>query len=628
VKRPLVWVTAAALASKGLVLAALHDHPLLRPEAGLDTGAYVSLARTIASGDLLLRSLPEPFFVSPLYAYFLALVLAVTGSLLACQVVQVLLGAAAVWLAGDAARRLFGPPAAVPAALLLALTGVVTFHEVLLLQAALDAFLTAAALWALARALAEGERPRAFCVAGLLLGLLALNRPNALPWAAVVVGLLVVIKPRSPRAAAAFALGAALGIAPAALRNLVVSGEPVLISSHGGLNLLIGNGPEAAGVYRLLDGITPAIEGQSADARRVAEKEEGRALSTREVSSHFARRAFGWIASQPGQAARLFARKLWYTLSNDEAPLNFSYPWYRVRTLALWPLLVGPWLLVPLGAVGLVFGLRGASTLPVGRFALWASFAPCYVLLVAAFFVATRYRIPLLVALAIAAGGAVPLLGDRPRRVLAAAVAVPLLALTLWPTRLDDGSAEEETQWILHLVASGESKEAWQRTEGLAGKAPLPGVLWFRLGQALGASGRLDDGLAALERSLAIDARQPAIEKALGSALAAKGNELLQAGQATAAVAPLARAASLIPLDGEVRQSYGLALAMAGKKAEAEAQLAEAVRLLPSSAPARVNLAALLAEKGDLARARELAREALAMQPGYAKAAALLEALK
>jgi tetratricopeptide (TPR) repeat protein len=597
----LLAVTAGALAIRGAVAVALDGHPLLRPEGGLDTDVYVDLARRVAGGDLLLRWAPEPFFVSPLYVYFAALVLFVSGgSLSAIAAVQALLGAAAVWLTGDAARRLYGDAAALPAALLLALTGVVVFHEAILLQAALDPFLAALALWLLARALGSDRVP-AFLLAGLSLGLFALNRPNVLPWAGVAALLLLFSRGlrNGGRLASALLLGAAIGVCPALLRNLAVAGEPVLVSSHGGLNFLVGNGPGANGVYRLLDGITPNIAGQSADAKRMAEAKAGRPLTARETSAHFAEKAWSWIASEPGAAARLFARKVWYVLSGDEAPLNSSYPWYRRESAFLKLLVVGPWLVVPLGAAGLALGLVGGSLLRRRDFAVWASFAPAYVLLVAAFFVATRYRLPLNVALAAAGGGAVAILVESFRKrefrrpLLAAAVAIPMAAAALWPTGLYDAAADEETLWVLHLIDTGDAAEAGRRLDALSRVHPLPGIMWFRAGQAWASAGKIDEAIASLERSLQIDSGQPETAKVLAIA----------------------------------HEKRGVARVLAGDMAGAVADLEEAVRLAPEAAPARLNLAAVLAEKGETARARSEAREALRLQPGYDKAEALLRAL-
>ena len=599
----LLLAAVLALAARGAVLAAFAGHPLLRPKGGLDTGVYVDLARRIAAGDVFLRSLPSPFFVSPLYAWFLGAVFALSGgSLLAAQIIQIILGAVAVWLAGDMAQRAFGERAAVPAAALLAFSGVVAFHEAVLIQAALDPFLTALTLWLLYRALEERPAFGRFLLAGLALGLFALNRPNVLPWAAVVVAGLVASRGLRSGSflAASFLLGAGLAIAPASLRNAVVGGEPVLISSHGGLNLLIGNGPGADGTYRWLDGITPAIAGQASDARKVAEAEAGHALSTRAVSAHFARKAWAWMTADPAAALRLLLRKLWYVFSGDEAPLNFSYPWYRQKSLALRLLAVGPGLLVPLGGAGLALLLVYGGRLPRKDLLVWASFTPAYALLVALFFVATRYRIPLFVPLSVLGGGAIVALIDAVRLrqtrelLLAASVALPLGALAFWPTGLYDGAADEETEWILHLIQTGEAAEAAQRVTILSTTHPEPAVFWSRVSQALGAAGRLSEAISASERALAPDPQRTDARKALA----------------------------------ELHQRRGLSRMLAGDIEPALADLEAAAALDPMDPVARLNLAAVLAQRGDTRRARALAAEALALRPGYEKAQALLRALE
>ena len=60
-----------------------------------------------------------------------------------------------------------------------ALTGLFTFNEILLLQSAVDPFLSALAIWTLARAFDRG-RAVSFFGAGVSLGLLVVNRPNSL----------------------------------------------------------------------------------------------------------------------------------------------------------------------------------------------------------------------------------------------------------------------------------------------------------------------------------------------------------------------------------------------------------------------------------------------------------------
>ena len=145
----------------------LKDHPLLQVDAGLDTSVYLALASQVVSGNVALG--PGLYFVSPLYIYFTATILAITDSLTAVRVIQAMLGTAAVALIFITAREWFGRSAAWTAATLAAVTGLFTFYETLLLQAALDPFLTAAFLCALTFALTRASG-RWFILAGVVLG--------------------------------------------------------------------------------------------------------------------------------------------------------------------------------------------------------------------------------------------------------------------------------------------------------------------------------------------------------------------------------------------------------------------------------------------------------------------------
>src|SRR5688500_2091678 len=55
--------------------------------------------------------------------------------------------------------------------------------------------------------------------------------------------------------------GVLIGIAPVAVRNVVVADQWSLVSSHGGLNFYMGNSETATGFYNQIPGITPDIKG-------------------------------------------------------------------------------------------------------------------------------------------------------------------------------------------------------------------------------------------------------------------------------------------------------------------------------------------------------------------------------
>jgi tetratricopeptide (TPR) repeat protein len=447
---------------------------------------------------------------------------------------------------------------------LAAATGVFTFNEVLLLQSAVDPFLTALPSYLLARALVM-ERLARFAAAGLVLGVFVTNRPNALAWAAVLVVLLAVV-PLSRKTllrAAMLVAGLLVALGPVAVRNRVVSGEWILVSSHGGLNFYIGNNADADGTYHSVPGIAPDIEGQVRDARTVAETAAGRPRRASEVSRYFYRRAWDWIALHPGAALRLFLRKLAYCFNAVDLSLNYSYAYYsRDEATLLRVLVVGPWLLVPLGFVGLVAVPRRTG----GRgFWIWAAFVPVYAISVAAFFVSGRYRLPLLVPLCVGAGAAVVWLVDaararRARKLLLAAAALIILGVGAnWNWRLDDGRSEERMQMIVRLVDAG----------------------------------RFADARVILEGALRAEPARSEIRQALA----------------------------------RVHEAEGVAASRAGRHAEGVEDLERAVQLDPESASAHLNLAVAYAQLGRYGEARTHAEQALRLRPDYPQAQGLLDAL-
>jgi hypothetical protein len=225
---------AAVFAAKLIVVLQLRNHPLLQPDTGLDTTVYTQLAAQVVAGNWSLG--PGLYFVSPLYIYFLAAVLGVTHSFTAARVLQILLGTAAVGCIFAAAREWFGPRAGWLAATLAALTGLFTFHEVLLLQAALDPFLTSASLAALAVAL-NRRSPVWFVAAGFAFGVQSMNRPNVLVPALAIVVLAAVHYGLAGRGLAAggilrrlrpallMAGGFVLALVPLTVRNVAVAGN-------------------------------------------------------------------------------------------------------------------------------------------------------------------------------------------------------------------------------------------------------------------------------------------------------------------------------------------------------------------------------------------------------------------
>ena len=494
---------AAAFVFKLVVLLQLTGHPLTAPDSGLDTTAYAELARQVVGGNLGLG--PGLYFVSPLYIYFLAALLAVFDSFTFVKVVQILLGTGAIGFMFFTTRAWFGERAALITAGLASVTGLFTFYEVLILQSSIDVFLTSAALYLLCRALLPRSVGVQFVLfAGVAFGLQALNRPNVLI-AVVGVALVMVILLRRIKPAALLIAGLLIGIAPVAIRNVVVARQFSLVSSHGGLNFYIGNSESATGFYRLVPGVRPSIAGQAADTRRVAERTVGRPVTDTEASDYFFNLGWTWIKTHPADALALFAKKFAFAFHAQTLPLPHSYPFFAYdEGTALRFYFIGPWLLVPLGLVGLIGGaIRTRSR----EFIAWAAFVPAYAGAIAIFFIAERYRLPLLVPMAIGSGAALDFawVKVRERRwmdlALPAAAVIALAGAVNYRAKLDDGRWIEGLRLAERLVILGRYDEAEQRAQWLeTHHRQRPGAGMHGVGEQLLSMGKTDLALPYLRR--------------------------------------------------------------------------------------------------------------------------------
>ena len=596
-----VWIALlliGAFAIKAALAVTLAGHPLLQPEGDLDAGEYWRLAQRVVDGDILLRG--TPFYVSPLYIYWLAFAQAVTNASVAgVLLLQAAVGTSAVWLTARTAAYLgaAGSPsprsevAAIVAGGALTLTGIIALQEALILQSAIDPLLMAAFALAFTRALLA-PTTRRWALSGGTLALLAMNRPNAwlleLPCIAAIAYMPLrtidtgVAHTRG-RLAAAWLLGIGLVLVPFAARTLIATGEWQVLPAHGGLNAYIGNHPGANGTYTVVEGIRPSMAGQREDTRRVAERAAGHALSDAEVSRHFLQAAFDWWRRSPAAALRLTAYKTWLATHAWELPVNVSYAWFREQLRLLWLLPLGAWALIP---IGLGVCVAGGVMVPAGHRATWRAFRwllPTYLASVALFFVVDRYRAPALVLCAIHLGllaswasdrdattAVMRASGARLRVMIGSGLALILVAASLIRLPFQLGEAEADTQMAVHAIGAGHDDEASRWLARAVARHPAPGVAWLRAGLAWQARNDLRQAERALREAHRLDPREAAVAFALGEVL-------ITEGKGADAVPLLERAERAGMRPDRARLDLALARWQAGDETGARATLAAGV---------------------------------------------------
>ena len=679
---PVILLVAALL--RGLYICELLESPESTAPA-LDAAFHDHWARALVSGDWSApRFFPDPqiqttpYFRPPAYPMFLAGLYAVSGgSPFVARALQMLLGLVAVGMSFRLGRALFGQTAGLVTAAGMASTWTLVFFEGELMEPVLVLTILVGLLMAWHRWWQAGGLWRS-ALGGALLGVFALARPNAL----VLVPVVAVwawwsllrrgLRERRWPMLAGLTMGVVVTVAPVTLRNYLVAGEFVVITSNGGVNLYIGNNPVADGYTARIPILheLAAVQGwtcfdQPAIVRGV-ERVVGRRLSAGEVSDFFTSKDLEFVWQQPGQALLLLAKKAVLFLGPIEVANNRELEVERAHS----------WLLRWLP--GFPFSL---SLGVVGAFMLWRDLRrerdlermQLTVLLLAVgvawfashlpFFVADRYRVPLVPLLWLAAGYGIAGVLERWRkgakgrawRWVGSWLVVLLVAQVPWMDyRPDPGRwhFQRADAWRMRGELDRAIAEFRLATAAAQPTDPLP---YNNLGGALLQKGQLPEAIECFRQSLRIDPGYVFARYNLALALANTGRDdlarneleevlrrdpegvearvqlgaiLLRMGLPGQALPHLERARQMLPKAGNVLFLCGLAMLDVGRGEDGQRVLAEIGRDEPQFADACVVLAELAAKQGARERAVQLLERALAAAPGHAGAVALLRQLR
>lgn len=455
--RAALLVFGVALLARALYLLEASQQPGFGVFA-MDQEYHLEWARSLYSGlwpppyDALRGA---AYFRAPFYPHFLAGVFRLFGPhALAAQIVQIVIGSISCALAYAIGAKVFGRRTGLAAGLLCALYWVLVYFDGELLLPVLQVFLLLCGTLAIFAAVERGSRVLAG-LAGLALGLYAITRADILTFLPVaLLWLAHAAKGMQPRLRLALALLFAIGaLAPPAavtLRNRIAGGDWVLVASQGGVNFYIGNNPLSNGMQAVVPGTCESWWGGREDTIRIAEEAVGRSLRPSEVSGYWYRRAFAYIAAQPGHWLRLTGRKALAMIMDPEIPNNEPYEARRGRYLILRSvplsfavlfalfLLYLPAMLRPRGVPAL--GLPPRPVLRQRFVAFLLLFLLVYALSVIAFFVTGRFRVPLMPFIIMGASATMVWLWDLLRSggigralVVAAAGAALIMALRTDP---------------------------------------------------------------------------------------------------------------------------------------------------------------------------------------------------
>jgi 4-amino-4-deoxy-L-arabinose transferase-like glycosyltransferase len=475
----------------------LFDYPVV------DEEIYVAMGRRLALGQV---ADTRAWFQPPGLVYALGAIFRIFGpGLLVPRIVQALVSTASCGLAFVLARRLFSVPVALGAAAVCAVHGVLVFECCELLPPTWMLAADLVALWALLRA-KEREAPGAAVGAGAALGVAAVFGPTVFPFALFAAWFL-----RKPARIAAFVAGMALPIAPVAWGNWQRAHEVVLVSTNGAVNFYIGNNER----YDETLAIRPGPHWDDLQQHPPAWFEE---------------QALAFWREHPARALGRYLRKLYLYFDGPEIPRDADIYAMRAQSPLLGSIVLrGPpalpdGLLIPLALVGAAACWADRRKLVVAY-----AFVVVQALVVAAFFVTSRYRVPAIPVLAMfacAAAERASRAATKPRALMVAGFVVLALLLDL-PTREASASYAAELDFYRGMELKTYRRDVAGAAAYLrkaAEQDPTDARFWFELANCLDGDRRTDEAIEAWKRAGELDPWDARARRRAALVLAQRGD--------------------------------------------------------------------------------------------------------
>lgn len=552
----------------------------------VDSSYYDGWARTVIAGQGYGAT---PFYLAPLYPYFLAFLYLISGSSLTfVYIVQSILGLVITGLVYVLGRWMFDHKRGLVAAALIQFYAPLIYLEPKLLTEPLAITLNLASLVVVWRAVNCPSQWR-FVVAGIMLGLSAVCRPVGLVMISLVVMWLVVLSFRlrsrsgfSPGGItlsypALVVLGACLAILPVSVRNATIGRDFTLISTNGGIVFAQGNNQTATGISMPLPNFSGVIVTQQQEEMAIASEELGYAATPSESSHYWYSVGMKFIRDNPGRFLRLLGKKFVWSIHNAEP--GCSYNVYAEKTLVPVLRMLGlPFvILAGLALFGAIVGYKSGSRHVMSLVGLYIASIYLGLLITS---VSSRYRVPAVPGLAMFAGfGLVRLLESLSSRRLRSVLLflgclLPFVVVSMipLPVRLIPGEAWANIASC--YACAGDLKQSAKFARKALKTDPGLDYVHQSLGVAYMKAGKLDE--AAEEFSSYI--------KILPNA--ADGHFYLAAvldrkGKIEEAILHYVTAALLRPADAEIHYALGNILDRHGWIEEAVSEYREASNLSP-----------------------------------------------
>ncbi|MCX8065811.1 MAG: tetratricopeptide repeat protein [Candidatus Hydrogenedentes bacterium] len=641
----LTWILIIGIFLRTIYLFYLVEAPdFIALRQDLDVQDYQ--ARAMLSGDWNVREgVPDPqipttpYYRPPGYPYFLALVYYLfDGSYLAPRIINIMLGLFHIILIYALCRKMFySATAGLCASFLVATYWAFIYYEGEVNDPAIFVFLIPCMLFCLYYAEKKHSVLLIF-VGGIIIGIYAIMRPNILVYVPCALLWLVYKKLVQKNIKMLliltlfFIIGIITVITPVTVRNYLVSGEFVPISTYFGENLLIGNSHDS-------DGVTPwlpylqELEGTGNwtvwhynNVVKGLGKQLGKEVTHSEASKIFARMAINYIIHHPFDTLKLTIRKailFWSPKEITENKVvegekNFYPP---LKFLPGFPVILSTFIFgIFMLFLKLFSEWHSSKEYKIDYdlliltflliFSYFASFLP--------FFVNARARVPLLGVMLIIGGFGISevVLSIKMRHWLKTGALISLLAILYILSNIEIISYEPDMcRWHYDRADSflrvGRIEEAIQEAKYLI-QSPEPPMTYmpFRLGHAFAKLGypELATSLLKLALNTETSKQHPMYKEDLHYHI---GAQLMKLGKYEESIGEFLQALSINPQDPRAHNDIAIAYKKLGNLKEAESHFIKSIESEKKFIIPVINLCELYVENNEFNKAEEIIKESL-----------------
>lgn len=366
----------------------------------LDEVYIDDLGKNIASGQVIGD---KAYFRAPFYPLVLGAIYSISleDRFFTIRIFQHILGAIFCVLVFLITKEVFNRLAGIFAGVLAIFYGPLIFYEGEILIEFFFLFLNVLSLYLLILSVKK-KSIIFFSLAGIILGLSTITRPNILLFVPIVFLWIIFLREnkitKSFLYALIFVLPVVLLVGIVTLHNYIIEKDFVLISSQGGINFYLGNNPNS-------DGMTPKTKkryewhGRYKDSveeysKRYLEEIKSESLSSSEVSNYWYKKAKEYIKRQPFDWLKLMFKKFVLFWNDYEIKNVKNYYFCKRYSLVLRILPLSFGVIATIGLLGLIITIfKKPSYLSI----LLILYIFIFLISIIMFFVCDRLRLPVIV---------------------------------------------------------------------------------------------------------------------------------------------------------------------------------------------------------------------------------------